>query len=121
MFAIFLIFYRSVCAIPQGCVPSKCSYRVTFIIIISCRKGKVTVYQTSQRCAILQPRLKFAPNNKLMLPASRGIRKLGRLSGDVASSETLPLEESDAKGWYIIMPKVGQGGGRAEERMETRT
>lgn len=43
-----------------------------------------------------------------MLPASREIRELGRLSGDVASSETLPLEESDAKGWYIIMPKVGR-------------
>lgn len=43
-----------------------------------------------------------------MLPTSRGIQELGRLSGDVASSETLPLEESDAKGWYIIVPKVGR-------------
>lgn len=49
-----------------------------------------------------------------MLPASRGIRQLGRLSDDVASSETLSLEESDAKGWYINMSKVGQGGKRAE-------
>lgn len=99
------------------------SHNARYNIIISRKRRKtrnLSTYQASQRRAILQPRLKFVPDNKLMLPASRGIRELGRLSGDVASSETLPLEESDAKGWYIIMSKVRQGG-RAEERVETRT
>lgn len=78
---------------------------IAFVILSRNRKKtcslaaylSLSVSQASQRHAIL-PRLKFAPANKLMLPASRGIRELGRLSGDVASSEMLLLEENDAKG-----------------------
>lgn len=45
------------------------------------RPTLLSIYQASQRRALLQPSEIYAYDNKLMLPTSRGIREFGRLSG----------------------------------------